>query len=305
MLATNASEMTTYLYTPVSMTGPTITPLGLLEIKDNGDMVVEALSTALTSGQTPMMLNDGVVTAYSPSGSLASVYLATHDALALSGAVSPLRMKAAIAQSIALMRLSEAWDIACRLNDGACWRALSGKAMETLNIEFAKQVYRQVGDAGMVAALETIRRLEDRRAVAGNIALLFGDFPLAQDLLLGSSQPLLALDMRKDLLQWDTALKLAETLAPDQVSAISLEYAKQLEFKGEYAYALSMYQAAAARVGSISASNPAEVTRIQGAVQSGLARMTIRQGDVRKGMQLAMESGDKQLCRECGAILER
>ena len=50
--------------------------------------------------------------------------------------------------------------------------------------------------------------------------------------------------MRRDLLNWDHALKLAGSIAPDQVPTISYEYGQQLEFKGEYALALKMYQSA-------------------------------------------------------------
>jgi len=88
--------------------------------------------------------------------------------------------------------------------------------------------------------------------VAGFMALLFGDFPLAQNLLLTSpSHAVAALEMRKDLLQWETALKLAETLAPAQVPAIALELGKQLEFEGEHAQALGMYQSAAVRLQAV------------------------------------------------------
>ena len=123
----------------------------------------------------------------------------------------------------------------------------------------------------MVSALERVAQVEDRAAVAGYMALLFGDFPLAQNLLLTSpSHAVAALEMRKDLLEWETALKLAETLAPTQVRlhstmggedeggrdacspaqvpSIALELGKQLEFKGEYSQALGMYQSAAARL---------------------------------------------------------
>ncbi|CAN0254294.1 unnamed protein product, partial [Discosporangium mesarthrocarpum] len=38
-----------------------------------------------------------------------------------------------------------------------------------------------------------------------------------QDLFLNSSHPIMALEMRWDLLHWDHALKLAHTLAPHKV----------------------------------------------------------------------------------------
>ena len=40
----------------------------------------------------------------------------------------------------------------------------------------------------------------------------------------------LVFQMRRDLLNWDQALELAKSLAPDQIPYISREYAQQLEF---------------------------------------------------------------------------
>jgi hypothetical protein len=56
----------------------------------------------------------------------------------------------------------------------------------------------------------------------------------AQNLFLSSSQPSAALDMRKNLLQWDHALKLAKKHRRDEIPLICREYAAQLEVKGDY-----------------------------------------------------------------------
>lgn len=44
-----------------------------------------------------------------------------------------------------------------------------------------------------------------------------------------SSNPIQALVMRQDLLQWDVALDLAKTLAPERMPYISFKYGQQLE----------------------------------------------------------------------------
>jgi hypothetical protein len=49
-----------------------------------------------------------------------------------------------------------------------------------------------------------------------------------------------ALEMRRDLLHWEPALRLARTLAPEQVPLLCQQYAQQLEFKGEYQQAWNM-----------------------------------------------------------------
>jgi len=41
--------------------------------------------------------------------------------------------------------------------------------------------------------------------------------------------PIQALEMRQDLLQWDAALELAKTLAPERMPYISCKYGQQLE----------------------------------------------------------------------------
>ena len=54
--------------------------------------------------------------------------------------------------------------------------------------------------------------------------------------------------MRRDLLQWDQALHLANKLAPKEIPYISKEYAQQLEFTGAYADALIHYEKGALKV---------------------------------------------------------
>lgn len=48
-------------------------------------------------------------------------------------------------------------------------------------------------------------------------------------MFLKSSNPIQALEMRQDLLQWDVALDLAKTLAPERMPYISCKYGQQLE----------------------------------------------------------------------------
>ena len=54
--------------------------------------------------------------------------------------------------------------------------------------------------------------------------------------------PVEALNMRRDLLQWDQALHLANKLAPQEIPYISKEYAQQLEFTGNYNEALIHFE---------------------------------------------------------------
>jgi WD repeat-containing protein 19 len=155
----------------------------------------------------------------------------------------------------------------------------------------------------MVMGLERIRYIEDKNLLAGHIAMLFADYTQAQELFLTSSRPVTALEMRRDLLHWDQALKLARTLAPEQVPELSVEYAQQLEFKGDYDSALRLFEGGCNGVDE--SGNPVECTVAQQqACMAGIARTTLRLGDFRRGVRLAQESSDTGLCRDCGAILE-
>lgn len=79
-------------------------------------------------------------------------------------------------------------------------------------------------------ALEEVSHLEDYKLIAGYVAMFLNDYDRAQKWFLSSSNPSAALEMRRDLLQWDQALQLSKKMAPDQIPYISREYAQQLEF---------------------------------------------------------------------------
>jgi WD repeat-containing protein 19 len=300
----DAQDFCTYIYSPLTINGPQISKLGPLEIHQHGDMSMVPQPTRIPAGHSLILAHDGYITCQLNNGTLGTVLSSTHNRTQKQTAqpTSDWRYQS-FAQNLALLRLKTAWHLALQINTRSHWLALSGKAMEQLDIEMAIRVHRQLGDAGMVMGLERIRHIEDKNLLAGHIAMLFADYTQAQDLFLTSSRPATALEMRRDLLHWDQALKLARTLAKEQVPELSVQYAQQLEFKGEHDAALRMYESGCNGVDENG--TPMDVSDAQQQTcMAGIARMTLRLGDVRRGMRLATESQDKQLCRECGAILE-
>ena len=87
-----------------------------------------------------------------------------------------------------------------------------------------------------------------------------------------SSRPTTALEMHRDLLHWDQALKLAPTLAPDQVPELSMEYGKQLEFRGDYGPALAKYQEAVRTLPRLGKDSSPQLTALHAAANAGIAR---------------------------------
>jgi len=154
--------------------------------------------------------------------------------------------------------------------------------METLNVELASRVYRQLGDAAMVMALQDCMHIEDRLLLAGYICMLFCDYQRAQDLFLASSRPQTALEMRRDLLQWDQALKLAQALMPSQVPEICVQYGQQLEFRDDNEGALRMFDSAI----NFQNSNGQNICTEHLITQAmkGVARCDLRQGNLRQGL---------------------
>ena len=141
-----------------------------------------------------------------------------------------------------------AWNTCQMLSLRNHWNKLAEKAVVNLDIDFgiefsrctglvlkfvfsaAIKAYRKMGNCAMVLSLEKVRNVEECKLLAGYVAMFLEDFDLAQQWFLKSSKPEVALEMRRDLLQWDQALQLAKKMAPEQIPYISKEYAQQLEF---------------------------------------------------------------------------
>jgi len=299
-------ELSTYVYSPLTINGPEISKVGPLEVLENGDIHIEPLSTQIPAGFEAITMFAGIVTCQNPASELARVMLGSHEALHSMEHTQDAN-KARFEQSLALRKLRDAWHMAIKLESRQHWLALSGRAMEEMDMELALRIWRQLGDAGMVMALEQLRFVEDKHLLAGSVAALFGDYAQAQELYLLSPAPERALEMRKDLFHWDQALKIAESVAPEEIPVISVEYAKQLEFKGEYKQALEAFQNAASsfelQMEEKRQDDNEQEQQYIAACRNGIARMTLRVGNIPKGVGLAMNSDDRGLQKECADIL--
>jgi len=80
--------------------------------------------------------------------------------------------------------------------------------------------------------------------------------------------------MRRDLMNWDIALQLAQSLASSEIPLISREFAQQLEFTGDYHTALRHYESAVTK--------DVALREHDEACAGGVARMAIRTGDLRR-----------------------
>ena len=108
--------------------------------------------------------------------------------------------------------------------------------------------------------------------------------------------------MRKDLMHWEQALQLANTLSPAHVPDICVRYGQQLEFHEEFESAFRMFEAALGERDEQGNARCPEA--LVPDARKGLVRCNIRLGNTRVGLKQAHEIQDTQLYADCAEILE-
>jgi WD repeat-containing protein 19 len=290
-IAFDDSKVITYLYNKDSIQGTSVINAGWGKLPGN---------------QTPLLLCGGQVVLETASGRLTQMTLSTHE---VAGSnihdIHKGSLEQALSKQLKLHRFGEAWQTCQILNRKEAWEQLAESLLRNLEIEFAIRVYRHIGNVGMVWSLQSIQNIEDQKLLSGHIAMFLQEFDMAQDWYLKSSQPVAALQMRRDLMQWDQALQLAGKLAPEQIPYIAREYAQQLEFVGNYTEALNHYERGLLEVQPSSYKKAlTEHEHHNNQCRAGVARTAIRCGDIRRGVSIAADtSSSRQLKQECADIL--
>lgn len=310
----------TYVYVSTSMKGSAIlTKLGPVSVSSEGQIELNPDKVELTPGNTPIMSVSGFLTCQTSAGNLTAICHPYFDQLQTRKRrdEESIDKVSKFCQSLALLKLDVAWEAALDLDRRQFWLALSGKAMELLNIELACKVYRQLGDAGMVMALNDLMNIEDINLLAGHISLLFCDYMRAQELFLSSSTPSAALSMRRDLLQWDQALQLAKSLSSKETPEICVAYGEQLESRGDVDQSLNMFETALNMLDNDTNSRSSnhnnnnniqyqnKVDKLTNTAMMGVARCHLRSGNIRQGIRLANDLDVQSLYEEAGDILEQ
>ncbi|XGW14495.1 hypothetical protein V3C99_000644 [Haemonchus contortus] len=266
------------------------------------ESVIYIGSTKLPFAHSPLMLSKGIVHCLTSSGKTSGVLLDSHRTDTVLEGKSPLVVRSLLKQALQLKRWMYAWRICDYTRDLLDWNTFAQAVLLNADAELALRIFRHIGDVSMGLALESIVSIEEKTLLAAHVSMLLGRYDQAEQLFLKSSCPNEALAMRRDLLDWSKALALAEQLSPSEIPHISREYAQQLEFMGDYPSALAHYEN-----GIIE--NPEEETEQilehNEVCRSGVARMSIRTGDIRRGIQLARDLHGRVVKRDCAIILEQ
>eukprot|EP01064_Diplonema_japonicum_P002002 TRINITY_DN11304_c0_g1_i1.p1 TRINITY_DN11304_c0_g1~~TRINITY_DN11304_c0_g1_i1.p1 ORF type:complete len:1431 (+),score=452.89 TRINITY_DN11304_c0_g1_i1:1321-5613(+) len=298
----DTKHFTTYVYSPNTRWGPKCGPV--CTSLPGKPVTDEVKVTDKPAHFTPILVHNGGAVCQMGNGTMPIVSLNTHVNATVSNRVVGDQVQQAFHNCLSLNRLDAAWSYAQRLSTQDCWY-LADRALHLLDIPMAIRVYRMVQQPAMVLALDKLLHVSEKTLLLGHVAMLFKNFNEAQNHFMKSSNPKLALEMRRNLMHWNEALELSEKMAPEEIPYISKEYATQLEFKGELQPALDMYNRGAISIDpSVDEQKRRELHLHNEQCQAGIARITIRMGDITRGFQIAMQTEAPSLAVECAQIFE-
>ncbi|KAK9870346.1 hypothetical protein WA026_006430 [Henosepilachna vigintioctopunctata] len=277
----NDSDIFTYVYVKNSIYDSSVKKIG---------------QTTLVTKQIPLLMAAGEVLAATVGGQLTQLQLSTHDTKTANTEKNVNTWETQYNKQLALKRFQDAYNSCDLLKSKSFWKMLGEECMAHLEIELAIRIYKKLEDVGMVCSLKNIVEIEDMKFLCGSVSLILGDFDRAQAWFLGSSNPRAALEMRRDLLQWEKALDLAKKMAPEHIALLSREYAQQLEFIGSYSEALLHYEK------GLQENLSEEHTYL---CKAGIARCCLHCNNLRHGLSIAIELNVKSLQKECAEIMEK
>ncbi|CAG9314821.1 unnamed protein product [Blepharisma stoltei] len=302
-----AEKVLAFLYSPVTLYGATIEPVReLLSVEDLDKNLRESV-TIIEKGQKPVLLFNGILFCLSESqGNVKGNFLSSHTYLNQwrGRSDTPEGHYKFFLQNLSLKRFQQCFLVAEKLGGVKIPEVLGNLALQNLDLEVAERAYQISKNVGMVYAIKNMKHESEKQILLGNVALILHQHDLAQDLYMKSSQPKLALEMRCDLQDWIIALQLARSVAPEEEPIISKQLALQLEAQGNYSEALRLFERAAQ---SMQGSGLSSQELNQNLMQSyaGMARTSIRNGDITRGNKIALELNDPQLKVDCAQVCEQ
>ncbi|XP_034942725.1 WD repeat-containing protein 19 [Chelonus insularis] len=268
----------------------------------DGSKVEKIATTKLPSETVPALMYSGELTLGMAGGKIFQITLASHQDIG--NIVENKKIIEILENQMKCRRYQKCFETCMMLNDKDYWLKLATHALENLDINTAIRAYRRIEDVSMVWALEKIINIEELNLLSGHVCTLLEKYNQAEKYFLASSEPIEALYLRRDLMEWEQALTLAKKLQPDEIPFISKEYAQQLEFTGNYSFALINYERGLSEINK-NTINEVQYRNHYAQCMAGIARTSIRCGDSRRGVAIAMDNeSSRSLKKDCAEILE-
>jgi WD repeat-containing protein 19 len=265
-------------------------------------------TTRLPFGYHPIMLKSGIIYCQNVGGKIEEIPLAPDLHLAITDFTTQFITEEEQGGQMCLLyavgRVEYVWKLSEVVQSKKAWLMVAEAMLMALDIKNAKRIYKTIiRDVGMVLNLERIEQTEEINELIGHVAVLFGEFTLAQGAFLNSSQPKEAMYLWMDLLEWEEALTLAKRFAKEEIAHLCNEYGSQLEMEGRYGEAHTQFDQSLQHLKYFT--GPFEdQNELEWQAKAGLCRMTFAMGDLGAGMKMIDSISDKKLLEDCVAILE-
>jgi len=295
-----------YLYSPSTLHGSTVEPVReLLSVEDLDTKIRESV-TIIEKGQKPLVLFNGALFCHNQvQGNVKGNFLSSHTYINQWRGRSDSQEGhyRYFLQSLSLKRFQQCFNVSEKLGGVKIPEILGKLSLENLDLETAEKAYQLSKNVGMVYAIRSIKHEMEKQILLGYVAMILNQHDTAQDFFMKSSNPSLALEMRMDLQDWLIALQIARSVSPQQEPVISKKLAAQLETQGNYGDALKLFEKAASSMESAELSQE-ELNLNLMQSYAGMARNSIRAGDITRGYKIALELNDPVLKVECAQVCE-
>ncbi|KAL0883647.1 hypothetical protein ABMA27_015774 [Loxostege sticticalis] len=274
----------------------------------NGSHVDFVATTTVLASQIPLILFSGDVYCYASGGNVTKVSLESHNTSGLADVDGEKRLanqRRHVEKLLLLRRFSEAWLFCDAVDEPDLWRTMGEAVVADLNVEFAIRVYTRLSDVAMVWALEDASHIEDLPILCGVLCACLGKGDAAARWLeaggTDATAAKYALELHAARGDWARAAAIASRACPVRLPAILLHQAHHLELTADYHEALANYEKSLIPTNT----DDSKVKEHNAKCEAGIARMSVRCGDVARGVTVAMKhASDIMLLKDVAQLLE-
>ncbi|XP_059060034.1 WD repeat-containing protein 19 [Achroia grisella] len=278
----------------------------------DGSHVDYVATTTILTGQIPLIMFSGDVYCYATGGIVQKVSLESHHTAGLAEADAEKRaanQRLHVDKLARLRRFADAALYCEALADDAATRLLAERAAADLNLDFAIRMYTRLSDVAMVWALEDASHIEDLSILCGTVCACCGRGEAAARWLEGAGggagggggAAAAALELHAARGDWPRAAALAATACPRRAPDLMRLHAHHLELTADYHEALANYEKSLIPDNT----DDPKVMEHNSRCEAGIARTSIRCGDVARGVTMAMKNAHQtMLLKDCAQLLE-
>ena len=179
----------------------------------------------------PLSLTNGFLRIFTPQGTVQGQNLTSHSYLTQYKGVEDNREGhfRYFLQSLSINKFNNCLIAAMNVNLQPIFDALGRRALSYVELDIALKAFQLAQNLSMVMTIQSFLDQSEKSLVFGNVAMILGQYDLAQDFFLKSSNPLAALEMRSDIQDNLIALNLAKNIAPEMEPIICRRLAQQIE----------------------------------------------------------------------------